>query len=590
MGKIGKLTTSILVLLLTVSSFVFSQKPNIQLSVNVKPIEVGQMVAFTVKSNVNGNISIDLPATFTEAGVMNGMEQTMDGNGNMLISISYTQQGVFTKPGKYTITATVKDKNKTYKSNDLSVTVRKKGEAKSKKNYEQSEDDISNSNLKEAVFGIIEKSKRKLYEGEPLLLEAKIFSKINVTNIVQYQPFTIKGTVETFDIEKTDNVSINRENYKGNTFLTFSYGKQLIFPATAGKYIIKPFSMVLRYNNGGFFDRDLQFESNATYVDVLPLPKGAPKDFNGGVGKFSMSTNISKKTAKVGDILTFTIKVTGKGNMHAISKPKINLPANLTLYGDPEIKEDIDYTDEGAEGEKIYKFFIKVVSGGKVEMNPFSLSYFDPSLKKYITLNEKAFALNLEGEIVASKVQVTDSVSVQGGEEVLAIPVSEEKLAVKESVPHSTLWIALLGVLVVVLGAVIFFLLHKRKNVVPVRTNVVSEEPTLSRVTEVIPDSNFIIAEAQQLANQGNYKAAYRVISKSITKKMYQKLGDTSENISKDELTERMKLDGISESIIEDYFWVIRSCQEAEYAIWDTHENWEEVVAKTKGIFRYFNL
>ena len=103
MGKIGKLTTSILVLLLTVSSFVYGQKPNIQLSVNVKPIEVGQMVAFTVKSNVNGNISINLPATFTEAGVMNGMEQTMDGNGNMLISISYTQQGVFSKPGKYTI-------------------------------------------------------------------------------------------------------------------------------------------------------------------------------------------------------------------------------------------------------------------------------------------------------------------------------------------------------------------------------------------------------------------------------------------------------------------------------------------------------
>ena len=153
--------------------------------------------------------------------------------------------------------------------------------------------------------------------------------------------------------------------------------------------------------------------------------------------------------------------------------------------------------------------------------------------------------------------------------------------------PHSTLWIALLGVLVVVLGAVIFFLLHKRKNVVPVRTNVVSEEPTLSRVTEVIPDSNFIIAEAQQLANQGNYKAAYRVISKSITKKMYQKLGDTSEIMDKDELIERMKLDGISTSIIEDYFWVIRSCQEAEYAIWDTHENWEEVVAKTKNILDY---
>ncbi len=587
MVKIGKLTTSTLALLITVSSFVFGQKPNIQLSVNVKPIEVGQMVAFTVKSNVNGNISINLPATFTEAGVMNGMEQTMDGNGNMLISISYTQQGVFTKPGKYTITATVKDKNKTYKSNDLSVVVRKKGEAKSKKNYEQSDDDISNSNLKEAVFGIIEKSKRKLYEGEPLLLEAKIFSKINVTNIVQYQPFTIKGTVENFDIEKKDNVSINRENYKGNTFLTFLYGKQLIFPATPGKYIIKPFSMVLRYNNGGFFDQDLQFESNATFVDVLPLPKGAPKDFNGGVGKFSMSTNLSKNKAKVGEILTFTVKVTGKGNMHAISKPKINLPVNLTFYGDPEIKEDIDYTDEGAEGEKTYKFFVKVVSVGKVEMNSFSLSYFDPSIKKYVTLKEKAIALDLEGEIVTAKVQVTDSVNVQGGEEVLVVPVSTEKRAAKESVPHSTLWIVLLGALVVVLGTVIFFLLRKRKNGMPVSTKDDLEEVTPRHLAEVFPELNFTVTEAQQLASQGEYKTAYGMISKSITKKMHQKLGDNSEIISKDELTERMKAHGISESIIEDYFWVIRSCQEAEYTIWDTHENWEEVVAKTKNILDY---
>ena len=590
MVKIGKLSTSILALLITVSSFVYVQKPNIQLSVNVKPIEVGQMVAFTVKSNVNGNISINLPTSFTEAGVMNGMEQTMDGSGNMIISISYTQQGVFTKPGKYLITASVKDKNKSYKSNELSIVVRKKGEAKSQKNYEQSEDDISNSNLKEAIFGIIQKSKRKLYEGEPLVLEAKIYTKINVTNIIQYQPFTIKGTAESFDIEKTDNVSINRENYKGNTFLTFSYGKQLVFPATSGKYIIKPFSMVLRYNNGGFFDRDLQFESNATFVDVLPLPKGAPKDFNGGVGKFSISSNLSKKTAKVGDILTYTIKVTGKGNMHAISKPKMNLPANLTLYGDPEIKEDIDYTDEGAEGEKTYTFFLKVVSGGKVEMNPFSLSYFDPSIKKYVTLKEKAFALDLEGEIVASKVQVTDSVSVQGGEEVLAVPVSEEKLTVKETVPHSTLWIALLGLMVVILGAIIFFLLRKRKNAVPTNTKIVLEETEPIAATDIWLNTNVTIAEAQQLASQGEYKTAYGVISKSLTKKIHQKLGNTSEIITKDELTEQMKAHKISESVIEDYFWVIRSCQEAEYTIWDTHENWEEVVAKTKGIFRYFNL
>jgi len=589
MVKIGRLFTLIIALLLTVGSFVYGQKPNIQLSVNVKPIEVGQMVAFTVKSNVNGNITINLPATFTEAGVMNGMEQTMDGNGNMQISISYTQQGVFTKPGKYSITASVKDKNKTYKSNDLAIVVRKKGEAKSKKNYEQSDEDISNSNLKEAVFGIIEKSKRKVYEGEPLILEAKIFSKINVTNIIQYQPFTIKGTVETFDIEKTDNVSINRENYKGNNFLTFSYGKQLVFPATSGKYIIKPFAMVLRYNNGGFFDRDLQFESNATYVDVLPLPKGAPKDFTGGVGKFSMATSLSKSTAKVGEILTYTLKVSGKGNMHAISKPKIDLPANLTLYGDPEIKEELDYTDEGVEGDKTYKFFVKVVSGGKVVMNPFSLSYFDPTLKKYVTLKEKAISLDLEGEVLASKVEVTDSISAQVEEEVLAVPVSEEKLAAKEAVPHSKLWIALLGGLVLVLGGVIFLLLRKRKSEVSPIQPTAPEAFVVTPIQPTEQESIHTIEQAENLASQGEYKRAYSTVHKLVTKEIQQRVNPENTLISPDELRKKMQESGYNETAISDYFLVIRSCQEAEYTIWDSHENWGEVVVKTKDILRYIN-
>ena len=589
MVKIGKLTASIVALLISISTVVYAQKPNIQLSVNVKPIEVGQMVAFTVKSNVNGNISINLPATFTEAGVMNGMEQTMDGNGNMIFSISYTQQGVFSKPGKYTITASVKDKSKTYKSNDLAIVVRKKGEAKSKKNFEQSEDDISNHNLKEAVFGIIQKSKRKMYEGEPLILESKIFSKINVTNIVQYQPFTIKGAVESFDIEKTDNVSINRENYKGNAFLTFSYGKQLVFPATAGKYIIKPFAMVLRYNNGGFFDRDLQFESNATYVDVLPLPKGAPKDFNGGVGKFTVATSLSKTKAKVGDILTYVVKVSGKGNMHAISKPTLNLPSNLALYGDPEVKEDIDYTEDGVEGDKTYKFFLKVASGGKVEMNPFTLSYFDPSLKKYVTLKEKSISLDLEGEVANTNVEITDTISsAHGEEEVLAVPLSEEKLAVKEAVPHSKIWIALLGGLVLLLGGVIYLLVRKRKKEVSITSVNETDFVETEQMQPTKEDPYLTIEFAQNLASQGDYKRAYGTIHKIVSKSIQQRFNLANELISQEELQVKMQQAGYSEGLISDYFWVIRTCQEAEYAIWDTRDKWDEVILKSKELVRYF--
>ncbi len=591
MVKIGKLSASIIALLITVSSFVYSQKPSIQLSVNVKPIEVGQMVAFTVKSNIEAKeIDFKLPNCFISSGIANSTEHFMMGN-SYSVNYNFINQGGFTEAGKYKVYFTLKDsKNKVYKSNELKIIVYNKGESKKHKDFEKSEDDISRNNLKDPIFGIINKSSKKLYLGEPLILQAKVYSKYNISNISNYDPYVLKGTFETFEIEKNNNIIPNREVYQGVNFTTLTLDKKLVFPNSSGNCIIKPFKILIQYGNSGFFDREYYLESNATFVEILPLPKGAPNDFNGGVGKFSMSSAFSKTNAKVGDILTFTINVSGKGNMHAISKPKINLPVNLTLYGDPEISEDIDYTTDGVEGDKIYKYFVKVISGGKVDMNPFSLSYFDPSLKKYITLKEKPMSLNLEGDDVASTDKYTDTLSIEGGEEVLSVPLSEEKLAVKETVPHSNVWIALLGGLVLFLGGVIFLLLRKRNTQTTINATAISEEPTQVYVSEVNPDSDLILAEAQQLANLGEYKAAYGIISKALTKNIHQKLGNPSEILSNDELTERMKANGISESIIEDYFWVIRTCQEAEYTIWDTHANWEEVVVKTKGIFRFFNL
>jgi len=403
--------TYLSILFICVSLILSAQKPFIQLTVSDKFIEVGQVISFTAKSNMNGDIQLDLPAEFIEGGTMNGMEQTMDQNGNMVVSVNLTQEGVFRKEGKYQIYAYVKDRSKTHRSNLVSVTVKKKGEIK-KKSYNQEEGDITKSNLKEPIFGIIEKSASKVYEGEALVLRAKVFSRLNINMMQGYKSFSLKGPSETYELDKSTNISLERENYRGNSYLTFSCGKQLVFPSNSGKFVIKPFSMALQFNNGGFFDQTTQIESNATMIEVLPLPKGAPNDFIGAVDKFDMESSISKSSAAVGEILTLKVKISGTGNLHAIQKPKIRLPKGLIFYGDPEIKEELDYEEEGVTGFKSFVYFLKVVDATASNFNTISISYFHPDSKKYITIQNKLDQLAVTGGVVDT-VEVADNLHLE---------------------------------------------------------------------------------------------------------------------------------------------------------------------------------
>ena len=586
MGKIGKFSWILFSFLLTITATVFGQKPSVLLSVNKKPIEVGQVVAFTVKSNVNGAVDIDVPESFIQGGTMNGMEQTIDNNGNMVVSINFTLEGLFKKEGKFTITATVKDRNKTHKSNPLTITVRKKSDPKAAKKYDNSEGEITKHNMKEAVFGIIEKSSQKVYEGQPLILAAKVYSRVSISLMQAYKTFTLKGAAETFDLEKSDNLSLNRENFQGTTFLTFSCGKQLVFPASPGKYVIKPFSMVLRYNTGGFFDRDLQLESNATFVDVLPLPKGAPKDFIGAVGKFELATDISKKTGKVGDIISVEMTVSGTGNLHTISKPKLNLPAGLTLYGDPEVKEELDYTDEGVTGYKKFHFHLKVNQAGEIDLPALSISYFDPNQKKYIRISEKATHLSIEGEVNGQEVAVADSAYTTTNDEVVAKPNKEVVVAnTEQTIPYANTCIVFLLLLVVVL-AILLVLKNKKKQ------EQLLEYP-VENTNDVQPIQRVHIVDFSQEVSrwiaEDNYAQAYATIHKHLPKTLLVKVNEITTDVTLDTLVSHLELQHFPTYVIDDYQYIMRTCEQTMYAYEDKRTEWNEVYSKMQGILNFIN-
>lgn len=385
--KTGRLLLLLACLFPALGTCLFAQKPVVSLTVSDKNVAPDETVTVTVTTNLNGTVKVDYPLEFSvDYGLMNGMEQKLDPSTGKIKTYYYVQQsGSFRKEGSYTFFATVDYHGKTYKSNKITLKI-----------SEENEDDEENLgyNSKDPIFGVIQAKKTTVYEGECVLLKAKVFSRYNIYFLEGYKPFEADKNAEEHVFQNSHPI-VEETKYNGKNILTFDYGKQLIFPISTGKCKIRPFEMSLRCHTS-FFDKTINFKSSSAILNVKPLPDGAPKTFIGGVGQFKLDQLLGKTSIKQGDVFSLTLVVSGLGNLHNINPPVLNLPKGCVVYGDPERKEEFQFTEEGVEGSMTFVYNIQVGSSGKVDFDPQAISYFDPELEKYVTVRAEAFSLEVE--------------------------------------------------------------------------------------------------------------------------------------------------------------------------------------------------
>ena len=73
-------------------------------------------------------------------------------------------------------------------------------------------------------------------------------------------------------------------------------------------------------------------------IQVNPLPS-KPVGYSSGVGNFSISSSVDKKTVKAGDPIKLRVVVSGTGNTKLIKMPEIQLPSDFDKY-DPKITDN----------------------------------------------------------------------------------------------------------------------------------------------------------------------------------------------------------------------------------------------------------
>ena len=445
--------SALILFLLSLSPITFGQNPKVTLSISPTNAEIGETIIITVKTSVRGEVEIDnLPSSFVYSyNVGSGSEQSMDHNTGVVTTYYYmSQTGVISKPGKYTIgPAFVKSGSKTYSSGKVTITIGQQ--------VAMNVGTVSSQQLKDPALGIIQVSKTSIYEGEPVLAEAKVYAKYEPTDIEGYRPYAIKGALETHSLQGDKRIAVVEERFKGNRYFSFEYDKQLIFPSGTGNFQIDPFRMNLLRGYQGF-----PIVSSASMVTIKPLPSNAPADFIGAVGEFSISRELDTTKIKQGDVFKMLVTISGTGNIQNTIKPILSLPKGFIVYGDPVVTENIAYTSRGAQGTILYEYNIQVTRHGNITLPGTSIAYFDLSTEKYVQVSTSDELMIIEKD--ANYIVAENSENKQNTEEISTQQVSlrTQQNPASTSTIYGTIgfWS---GVGLPMFGG-LFFLLLKRKN------------------------------------------------------------------------------------------------------------------------------
>jgi hypothetical protein len=364
-------------------SMTWSQKVFLSLEASATTVEKGQNIIITIKTNVDAQVDFDLPDEFKQSGAtQSGMSSSMTyHNGRAsVVRFSYEKlTGHFEEEGTYRIgPAKIQTSKGEVTSNILKIEVVKRQNMISENPEE---------NLNKPIFGIIQQSKREIYEGEALVLEGKVYAQLDILEVESYQPFKLQGPAQSHQLDKSNQVTSRFEKIGGRDLVTFCIGKTLIFPEMIGVYEIEAFETILRYNDQrSFMPQRGRIRSNESSVTVLPLPDGVPADFIQGVGRFSLHSSVDSNQLGQGEVLTIDVHIEGYGNLHNIKAPKLKLPKGMVLYGDPEEKDSVAFTVRGAEGRRTFTYYVQLNKPGEIDLPKISLSYFDIATEQYETL------------------------------------------------------------------------------------------------------------------------------------------------------------------------------------------------------------
>ncbi len=503
-------------------------------------------------------------------------------NGNMTseTTVRYTYTLLPTKEGSFNIpSATIVVDGSRYQSNALTIKVlpadKVDDSQQQTSNRQPQSVPISQQITSENLFIRPIVSRTSVREQEPILLTYKIYTKVDLVNIVEPKFPELQGfLVQEIELPQTKQFAL--ENYNGTNYNTITLRQYLLYPQRTGVLNIDKMTCtaVVRVRNqrqvrsifDDFFDTyqevNKPLAASAVKINVEALPAPKPADFCGGVGSFSVKSNINATELNANDAITITVKISGNGNMKMLQTPSLKFPADFETY-EPKVTNDFTNTTSGVTGTKTIEYLAIPRHGGDYEIPETRFSYFDVASQTYKTLSIPAYQLKVNKGATSETSATVSNFTNQEQVRVLAsdiryIDTNDFELKSSEKTLAGSLkfWLSYLIPLIIAGLALWFFRKQARQNA----------DLALMRNKKANKVARKRLKIAEKYLKTNDKAQFYDEVLKALWGYLCDKLAMPLSELNKENVSSKLSERAVNQEDIAAFIRLLDDCEFARYA------------------------
>ena len=500
------------------------------------------------------------------------------------------------KEGTYTIPSasiTVDKKKITSEPCEIVVVASATGSS----TYSGNSDNTKTNITAKEVFLKATPNKKKVYQGEQILLTYNIYytipiSQLSVSKSPSYSGFWTKDITENDGSLQQSSTIIDGQQYNVATIKEI-----VLFPQKSGDLIIDPLDLTCvaqirqqRNRSHGYDPFDDFFgdvmgssytnvrkdiKSQPITIEVEPLPSAnKPSSFKGAVGQFTFTSKIDKNELKANEAFTLTLTVSGKVNIELLELPKPVFPPDFEVY-DPKISTTIKNNALGIYGSKKAEYIIIPRVSGDFALENIEFSYFNPSLKRYETLKSDIHNIQVHKDTNTSSsvIYTPGQADIKYlGNDIHHINVNNNILSITGSTFFmSPIYIVI--IVVMILTFAITLIIYKKVNKLNKNKALVKNKQATKIAKKRLKNAhNYLITN--------NQTSFYEEFSQALWGYISDKLNISRSQLSMDSVKEFMLSKDVSEDIVNEFVDLLNNCEFARFAPGDPSKKMDELYQK----------
>ena len=312
--------------------------------------------------------------------------------------------------------------------------------------------------------------------------------------------------------------------------------RTMLFATVAGPITIDPASLVIP---AGLIRSSEELATERVSLEVKPLPDGAPKDFDGAVGHFTIRAELDTIAGRVDEPVTLRIILSGRGNIEALPEPRWpDMPRWRVFDGSATSNSDV--SNSVLTGSRIYEQVLIPTTAGDFVIPPVTYLYFDPESSTYQSIATNPIPIT----IAPVAMPASDDLSPASDETRPRVPSLHHIKPVPETLglanapltSQAWYWVAWVIPLALLIAAVVW---HRR-------TQAYERDPVRARRLEAFKNAGNLLAQAEQ-----GEVDLYETAGGAITAYVGDKLSEPVAGMTREALTGLLAARGVDPQVIQ---------------------------------------